>query len=421
VDLGSCKFLEADVDGAIAAWRHVVASQHDAAAARSMLNLGLLYEHLHHHEQAIGLLTRVAERNLPPYVISAAMASARCQVEMGDGERTMETMARLAQLTMASRPEGAELIEALSGLGDVAEHAGRPDRAERAWRVASLSPASPIQRAASERLVQLLVRQGQSHAALRSVDVGVAGHGTSPTVIDTAELLIRTGEKAAAIELLLTVDGADLDPVDRFRLADAKLASGCVNDAIDDLEALLAVDGQVQSRALFSLGRVYTTCDMADAAVSMFQRAVTSGDPYWMLAASLALGDLLAARGDVNPACEYWSYAAAGAVSRIADQARSRLAGLAQEEAEPATVEVTTGDVVEPNITELLVAEPSQGSAFADRLGRYDELAPHHDDVDFEPPSDAEPGDWESKLGERLRDDPASKPNKDAKAFSRYT
>ena len=76
MDLGSCKFLEADVDGAIATWRHVVASQHDAAAARSMLNLGLLYEHLHHHEQAIGLLTRVAERNLAPYVISAAMASA---------------------------------------------------------------------------------------------------------------------------------------------------------------------------------------------------------------------------------------------------------------------------------------------------------------------------------------------------------
>ncbi len=100
VDLGSCKFLEADIDGAIASWRHTIASPHDAAAARSLLNLGLLYEHLHLHEQAIGLFSRVAERNVEPYVIPAAMASARCQVEMGDAERIGPTAPNSSRRSM---------------------------------------------------------------------------------------------------------------------------------------------------------------------------------------------------------------------------------------------------------------------------------------------------------------------------------
>lgn len=340
VDLGSCKFLEADIDGAIASWRHAIARPHDAAAARSLLNLGLLYEHLHLHEQAIGLFSRVAERNVEPYVIPAAMASARCQVEMGDAERAMETMARLAQLAMARRPDGPELIEALYGLGEVAENADRPDRAERAWRVAALSPSSRIQQEAAGRLIQLLVDQGHSHAALDAVNTRLAGASMSSTLLDTVELLIRTGEKDAAIELLATAESPRFDPIGRFRLIDANLAVGRVNDAIDDLEALLAdSDEQVQHRTLFTLGRVYASYDMIDTAVSMFQRVVASDDPYWMPAAALALGDVLGALGDLDPASEYWSYAASGAVSRIAEQARDRLATPTPEAAEPAPVE----------------------------------------------------------------------------------
>ena len=366
VDLGSCKFLEADIDGAIASWRHAIASQHDAAAARSLLNLGLLYEHLHLHEQAIGLLSRVAERNVEPYVIPAAMASARCQVEMGDAERAMETMARLAQFAMAQRPDGPEFIEALFGFGEVADHAGRPDRAERAWRVVALSPSSPIQQEATDRLIQLLVDQGRSHAAFDAVNTGLdntglvnsgldntglVGAAMSPTLLDTVDLLIRTGEKNAAIELLATAESAGFEPTDQFRLVDANLAAGRVNDAIDDLEALLAdADEQVQRRTLLTLGRVYASFDMIDPAVSMFQRAVASDDPYWMPAASLALGDVLAARGDLNPASEYWSYAASGAVSRIAEQARERLATASPEAVEHAPVEPESVELIEPAV-----------------------------------------------------------------------
>jgi tetratricopeptide (TPR) repeat protein len=356
VDLGSCKFLEADIDGAIASWRHAIASQHDAAASRSLLNLGLLYEHLHLHEQAIGLLSRVAERNIEPYVFPAAMASARCQVEMGDAERAMETMARPAQFAMARRPDGPEVIEALYGFGEVADHAGRPDRAERAWRVVALSPSSPIQQEATDRLIQLLVDQGRSHAALDAVNTGLmntglAGAAMSPSLLDTVELLLQTGEKNAAIELLATAESADFEPTDQFRLVDANLAAGRVNDAIDDLEALLAdSDEQVQHRTLFTLGRVYASYDMIDPAVSMFQRAVASDDPYWMPAASLALGDVLAARGDLNPASEYWSYAASGAVSRIAEQARERLATPSPEAAEHAPVDPESVELVEPAV-----------------------------------------------------------------------
>lgn len=356
VDLGSCKFLEADIDGAIASWRHAIASPHDAAAARSLLNLGLLYEHLHLHEQAIGLLSRVAERSVEPYGISAAMASARCQVEMGDAERAMETMARLAQHAMGQRPDGPELIEALYGLGEVAEHAGRPDRAERAWRIASLSPSSLIQQEAAGRLIQLLVDHGHSHAALDAVNTGLvntglAGAAMSSPLLNTVELLIRTGEKDAAIELLATVEGARFESTERFRLVDANLAAGRVNFAIDDLEALLAdSDEQVQRRALFTLGRVYAAHDMIDPAASMFQRAVASDDRYWMPTAALTFGDVLAARGDLNPAREYWSYAASGAVSHIVEQAQSRLATAASEAADPIPVEPGPVELVEPAV-----------------------------------------------------------------------
>jgi len=328
VDLGSCKFLEADIDGAIASWRHAIASQHDAAAARAMLNLGLLYEHLHLHEQALGALARVAERNVEPYVTAAAMASSRSQVALGQSDTAMETMARLAQRVMARRPDDDDLIEALYGLGEVAEHAGRLDRAERAWRVAAASPASPLQQQASTRLIQLQLAQGRSHA-LDTAPVGRGSHsrGNLPVLLDTAELLLRTGEKRQAAQLLQTIEPHEFAVVDRFRYVDASLMAGRINEAIDELEALLGDhEEQVQNRALFSLGRVYASYDMLDPAVSMFQRAVASDDPYWMPAASLALGDVLAARGDRVPAHEYWSYAAGGSVPSLAEQANERIA-----------------------------------------------------------------------------------------------
>lgn len=364
VDLGSCKFLEADIDGAIAAWRHAIASQHDAAAARAMLNLGLLYEHLHLYERALGLLARVAERNVEPYVVPAAMASARAQLALGQGEQAMETMARLAQMAMVRRPDGTELIEALYGLGDVAEQAGRLDRAERAWRVAAASPDSELQQHAAARLAQLLVRQGRGHA-VALLDNRSSSAETSAALLETVELLLRTGEKTAAAALLASIDRAPFGASDRFRFADANLMAGRINEAIDELESLLG-DDETQARALVSLGRVYVSYDMIDPAVSMLQRAVATDDPYWMPAASLALGDVLAARGDVGPANEYWSYAAAGAVPRLAEQAQERIDAKMAEPVAASTDESPTliGDVsLGPETLPLDEAESAEASA----------------------------------------------------------
>lgn len=365
VDLGSCKFLEADIDGAIAAWRHAIASQHDAAAARSMLNLGLLYEHLHLHDRALGLLARVAERNVDPYVIPAAMASARSQLALGHADQAMETMARLAQMAMVRRPDGTELIEALYGLGDVAEHAGRLDRAERAWRVAAASPASPVQERASARLIQLLVRQGHSQAVVApSPGDALDGPQTSSALLDNVELLLRTGEKRLAAQLLATIEAGDFVAVDRFRFVDANLMAGRINEAIDELEVLLAeTDKQLQNRALVSLGRVYASYDMIDPAVSMFQRAVASDDPYWMPAASLALGDVLAAQGERGPANEYWSYAAAGPVPRLAEQARERIEAADLQVADP---EPTAPTTVQPSEPDALESAPAPADSDQD-------------------------------------------------------
>lgn len=355
VDLGSCKFLEADIDGAIAAWRHAITSGHDTAAARSLLNLGLLHEHLHLHERALGLLGRATELDVSPYVVPAAMASARCQVAIGDADLAMETMARLAQRVMASGSEGAELSEALYGLGDVAEHAGRPDRAERAWRVAMAGGVADIQQASMERLARLLLADGHDHAAFEVLATNTfAVDDADPVFLDAAELFLQRGEAGLAAEVLAIVHGAHCTPSDRFRLADAKMSCGQVNEAIDELEALLAdPDAQVQVRALFSLGQVYASHEMVDPAVSMFERVVSAADDYWSGAAQLALGDVIITTGDVEAATSHWTHAASTGVSGVASQARARL-----EDQAAATPDQDQAIVLAATAPELVVVEP---------------------------------------------------------------
>jgi tetratricopeptide (TPR) repeat protein len=285
VDLGSCKFLEGDVDGAVASWRHAISSPHDAAASRALLNLGLLYEHLHLHDRAAQVLSAVQGRSVEPYVETASLARARCQAAVGDADAAMETVARLAHGHMQYTPDAPSFVTTLYALGDIAAEAGRMDRAERSWRLASVGTQSPIQQAAQDRLVELLAAQGRD-AEVRDL-LDTAGVSVDPelgrALVDRVETLYRLDEVTTAAALAEAATRHDLLTADRFRLAEAHLRNGAVNNAIDELELLLASpDTDVSARSGFELGQIYRTHGMAEAAEAMFDLVEATGHPVWI-------------------------------------------------------------------------------------------------------------------------------------------
>ena len=329
VDLGACKFLEGDVDGAMAAWRHAVASGYDPVAARALTNLGLMYEHLDLHEQAIRVFAGAVERAIEPHASHAAMATARCYHAAGQPELAMETMARLAQSTMLDQPDSAALTETLFGLGEIAEAANRYDRAERAWRVAAAGAASDTQRAATDRLVPLLLEVGNDHDLIdvleRQPQRSMVQH--APALLDRVEWLVRNGRDDQAQSLARAIAGDDLPHNERFRLAEVRLQAALVNEAIDELEVLIATDDdEIRRRAAFTLGEVYQTYDMAEAAASMFERVVDEGDRYWAPRGAIPLGDILLVAGKRDEAMNLWVDAASSAVPAVRHAAEERLA-----------------------------------------------------------------------------------------------
>ncbi len=380
VDLGACKFLEGDIDGAIAAWRHALSSSDDAAGSRGLLNLGLLYEHLQLYSRAVGLLDAVASRDVDPFVAPAAMASARCFLAQGECERAMETMARLAQRTMAQEPDSPELITTLYGLGEVADAAGRADRAERAWRVAAAGPASDVQRAARDRLVSLLQHQGRLDEALDHLDTAASeDNRIAPSIaIDVADALAVSGDEAQARTLAASIFAVALDSSDQFRLAGLRWRCGLVNEAIDVLEALLRDDSHTgdgtQQRAGYLLGQIYAGYDMVRPAQAMFDRVVAADDHSWSPKAALALGDLHESEGDHDAAVRDWTRAAESPIVALRQRAASRLGHEAVESAPtPATesgasdaeslVESTASSVPEPRVEPTppsIAASPSE-------------------------------------------------------------
>jgi len=296
VDLGSSKFLEGDIDGAIASWRHAISSPHDAAAARGLLNLGLVYEHLHLSDRAVQVLESVRGRGIEPYVEVASLALARCQSANGDTEEAMDTIARLAHSHMQRSPEAPAFVDALYALGDLAMDAGRPDRAERSWTLAAAGAISPTQVAAHNRLIGLFLEQGREDQVLELLDRPTSA--ISPSVgrvlIDRVEALYRLDRLASAKELAAAAVRNELHPNDRFRLAELHLRHRQINDSIDQLEVLLAsADDHVAPRAGFQLGEIYRAHGMADAAVSMFQLVVQYDDPQWTAKAERAHQALL--------------------------------------------------------------------------------------------------------------------------------
>lgn len=300
VDLGALNFLAGDLDGAMAAWRHAILTQHDDAAARALLNLGLVYEHLHLYERAADVLESATERGVHPDAAWAAMARARCQRATGELDAAMETMARLAQAMMSEDPEAQELADTLYGLGDVASQAGRLDRAERAWQVAAAGPDSPAQQLATSRLIGLVLDQGHDDELLELLDRPSQGlrAGHAIALLDRVEFLHSSGEETKAIALVSHLEGQGLHVNERFRLAEVRLRVGLVNEAIDELEILLSAGSpEIHQQAAFALGELYRSHGMNEAAATMFQRVMGEGDQYWSPKATAALADLLADAG----------------------------------------------------------------------------------------------------------------------------
>ena len=336
VDLGSCKFLDGDIDGAIAAWRHAMTSDRSKAGAGALLNLGLLFEHLDLHEQALGVLAAVEDRDDHTFSHDAALATARCQRALGDADAAMETMARRAQVTMRTAPESPQLTDTLYAFGVIAAGANRLDRAERAWRAALVAEPSPSRQAASASLVGLLLERGHDDALIDVLMMnGAIEPAHLPAVLERVLTAYRMGDADQAVALAESISGRGLDATDQFRLVDVRLEVGLINEAIDDLEVLLGnAEVEVQLRAGFILGEVYRTYEMYEPAAAMYQRIVDAGDTYWSPKAALCLGDIALADGRTNDAAAYWDQAASCSIASIRRRADARYERLLEPETE---------------------------------------------------------------------------------------
>jgi len=370
VSLGSCKFLEGDIDGAVAAWRHVITGGHDPAASRALLNLGLLYEHLHLYDRALSVLDSTVERAVVPHADHATMAAARVRCELGDVEAALESMARHTQSIMAAPSDEEGLAETLYAFGDLAFHAGRLDRAERAWRAAATSPTSAAQSAAKERLTTLLIEAGRVQELADLFDDQQSHDGAFDDVLRRADALVRSGDDQGAIDLARITNGASATEVQRFQLADMRRRLGLINEAIDELEPMLvSPQVNVRQRAAFMLGQIYQDHDMADAAVAMFESVVSQPDDFWSFKAAISLGDILSDRRQREQALEQWTFASTSPAGALRTIASERLELAFSHPAEPeigqldgvapdGAVEAAPIDELDPEIVLLDEPEP---------------------------------------------------------------
>jgi len=327
VDLGSCKFLEGDLDGAVAAWRHAITSEFDAAAARALLNMGLMYEHLHLMDRATGVLGAVSERAVGPYDVDAALALARCHRRQGDAETATEAVARIAASMMTNRPQSPVLGEILLALGDLAQESDRPDRAERSWRVAAAGPESPARQVAVSRLLELSIEQGHDDEFVELLANRDAFDAVAGPVMGRAASLLRLGHEDRALEVLSALDDDVLTSSERFELTGLLMELGQVNEAIDQLEILLGSPiPEIWQRSAFLLGELYNDYDMPEVAAEMFDRVGEHVDRYWAPKAALMRGDIFATEGDQAAAEALWADAATCEVGAIRLLAQDRLA-----------------------------------------------------------------------------------------------
>lgn len=324
VDLGACSFLSGDVEAAIGSWRRAVSAGQPASHARALLFLGLVYEQLGLSELAISVLTTAVDQQVEPHAHQATTALARAYRASGDFDAAIDQLATATEHQMRRSPEGAETAESLLALGEVAHEAGQVDRAESAWRAAARGDTPPA-RLAHLQLVSLLCELGRENEARELIERGgLPGDETDAHQrLDRAIFLSERGRSGQAVELLASVNGAALRPADRFRLIETCLREGLVNEAIDDLELLLADPEPAHSlRAAVLLGDVYRLHDMDDEARAMYERATEADHAYWSPWAALTLGDVMFAEGDSEAAVANWVRAASSTVEEMQQLAR---------------------------------------------------------------------------------------------------
>lgn len=326
VDLGACHFLTGNVTGALAAWKQAAASGEPAPSARALFNLGLFHEEVGLRDLAVEMHSAVRQHGVEPYASLSALAAARAHADAQNHEQALRTLERLVHELGDRSPNSALLGRALLGSGDIAERLRDFDRAASAYRAATKIDDDETRSAGTIALIRVLRLVGRDDEAQQFVDATSLDGGDPSVAVDRVELLIRLDRVDDAIDTVGELDSSRLSAPDRFRLVSVLLEIGLVNRAIDDLEELSLLDSaQTQARASYLLGEVYLAHDMHEPARMMLESVSSIQPGYWADKATLALGDLAFALGDVSGAASHWANAAASSVESVASGARRRL------------------------------------------------------------------------------------------------
>lgn len=323
-DLGACNFLSGDIDGAMGAWRRAMSSGQPMPTAQAMVNLGLTYESLGLHERARSIFDAAIEHGIEPHATTASVAAARSFADAGEVETASERLTLLTDALRRRRPGSSQLTGALYGLGVTALAAHQVGDAERAWRQASERGSIPAWRSLIS-LMEGLGRFDEVDELIAAMSQSVDGLSAEDR-LSHARTLARIDRTDDVIEILATIDGDELAPLDRFVFAGELNRHGLVNESIGELEVLLRDPSpEHHLRAATLLGDVYLEHGMADQAVDMLQEVAGANDPYWSPPAALTLGDTHDENGDAEQAVGYWVQAASSPMVTVRDAASDRL------------------------------------------------------------------------------------------------
>ena len=145
-DLGGFRYLEGDLDGAVASWRQVIVSGHAAPAARALTNLGLLYEEAGEPQKALELFTSSSDWAIAPYSEAADLGQVRCLQALGRGDQALE---RAQSLVDASTDRNPQQLAAAAFTLAVTQQLTRDHRSSATHRQVCLLYTSPSPRDAT--------------------------------------------------------------------------------------------------------------------------------------------------------------------------------------------------------------------------------------------------------------------------------
>ena len=301
-DLGGFRYLEGDVDGAVASWRQVIVSGHAAPAARALTNLGLLYEEAGEPQKAHELFASSSDWAIAPYSQAADLGQVRCLDALGRVDLAQQQAQALADASIDRDPE--QYAAAMFVLA-VTQERSRDFRSSETH----------------QRVVELGIEPfaGRSRAFL-----AVAATPSASVLEPTGAALHQdTAVSAAPVDPLQSADQADDPFVHAAQLIDEHL----LDRAIDALEPMLHSPYLAERcRAAYDLAVLYLNNDMVEPATVMLETVRASGEPEWSPRATLVLGDARHAAGDRHAANALWADAAdVTDESWLIDQAGSRL------------------------------------------------------------------------------------------------